>query len=31
VRRRFARLAVPLAIAWGLGFVLQIVAVALVQ
>ena len=31
LRRRFARLAVPLAIAWGLGFVLQIVAVALVQ
>src|SRR5919202_5511321 len=31
LRRRFARLAVPLAIAWALGFVLQIVAVALVQ
>ena len=31
LRRRFARLAVPLAIAWGLGFVLQIVAVSLVR
>src|SRR5919199_3909207 len=31
LRRRFARLAVPLAIAWGLGVVLHIVAVALVQ
>ena len=31
LRRRFARLAVPLAIAWGLGFVLQIVAVSMLQ